>query len=108
MPRHQPGPGGSPAAYQEHRLRTARIPVSYTHLPENDRCEDGMLIIDGLRYHLHPTHLCLKESLAAIAAIRPRRAVLTLSLIHISQAVFLIGGLATAGAGLVARHMEEV
>ena len=36
-----------------------------------------LLIIDGLRYHLHPTHLCLKESLAAIAAIRPRRAVLT-------------------------------
>ena len=26
-----------------------------------------LLIIDGLRYHLHPTHLCLEESLAAIA-----------------------------------------
>ena len=36
-----------------------------------------LLIIDGLRYHLHPTHLCLEESLAAIAAIRPGRAVLT-------------------------------
>ena len=30
-----------------------------------------------MRYHLHPTHLCLEESLAAIAAIRPGRAVLT-------------------------------
>lgn len=36
-----------------------------------------LLIIDGLRYHLHPTHMCLEETLAAIAAVRPRRAVLT-------------------------------
>lgn len=36
-----------------------------------------LLIIDGLRYHQHPTHLCLEESLAAIEAIDPRQAVLT-------------------------------
>ena len=30
-----------------------------------------LLIIDGLRYHLHPTHMCLEETLAAIAAVRP-------------------------------------
>mgnify|MGYP002451786359 FL=1 len=36
-----------------------------------------LLIIDGLRYHLHPTHMCLEETLAAIAAVLPRRAVLT-------------------------------
>ena len=29
-----------------------------------------LLIIDGLRYHLHPTHMCLEETLAAIAAVR--------------------------------------
>ena len=33
-----------------------------------------LLIIDGLRYHLHPTHMCLEETLAAIAAVLPRRA----------------------------------
>lgn len=30
-----------------------------------------LLIIDGLRYHLHPTHLCLKESLAALPPSGP-------------------------------------
>lgn len=36
-----------------------------------------LLIIDGLRYRLHPTHMCLKETLSAINAIQPHRAVLT-------------------------------
>lgn len=36
-----------------------------------------LLIIDGLRYHQHPTHMCLEESLAAIRAIGPGKAVLT-------------------------------
>ena len=37
----------------------------------------GLLIIDGLRYDLHPTHMCLDESLAAIRAIEPGQAFLT-------------------------------
>lgn len=36
-----------------------------------------LLIIDGLRYRQHSTHMCLEESLDAIAAIRPGKAVLT-------------------------------
>jgi len=36
-----------------------------------------LLIIDGLRYDLHPTHMCLDESLAAIRAIEPGQAFLT-------------------------------
>lgn len=36
-----------------------------------------LLIIDGLRYHLHPTHMCLDETLAAIGNIQPRQALLT-------------------------------
>lgn len=36
-----------------------------------------LLVIDGLRYHLHPTHMCLDESLAAIRAVQPGQALLT-------------------------------
>lgn len=34
-------------------------------------------IIDALRYTRHPTHICVDEALAYIAAFRPRRAILT-------------------------------
>ena len=36
-----------------------------------------LLIIDALRYKPHPTHLHLEQTLAYIAEVRPRRAVLT-------------------------------
>ena len=36
-----------------------------------------LLVIDALRRAPHPTHMCFDESLAAIADIRPRRALLT-------------------------------
>ncbi len=34
-------------------------------------------IIDALRYTRHPTHICVEEALAYIAALKPRRAILT-------------------------------
>lgn len=36
-----------------------------------------LLVVDGLRYRLHPTHFCLDEALAAIERIQPRQALLT-------------------------------
>ncbi len=36
-----------------------------------------LLIIDGLRYTEHPTHMTLEEALAAIEAVQPKRAILT-------------------------------
>ncbi|MFB3891789.1 MAG: MBL fold metallo-hydrolase [Phycisphaerae bacterium] len=42
-----------------------------------------VLVIDGLRYTPHPTHLNIPGALAAIAEIRPRRAILT----HITHQV---------------------
>jgi phosphoribosyl 1,2-cyclic phosphate phosphodiesterase len=36
-----------------------------------------LLILDALRYKPHPTHLHLEQSLAYIAQLRPRRAILT-------------------------------
>lgn len=41
-----------------------------------------VLVLDTLRYEEHPTHLSLKESLALIERLAPRRAVLT----HLSHA----------------------
>jgi phosphoribosyl 1,2-cyclic phosphate phosphodiesterase len=34
-------------------------------------------VIDGLRFRPHPTHFSIPEALAAIAEIKPRRALLT-------------------------------
>ncbi|HWP30078.1 MAG TPA: MBL fold metallo-hydrolase [Chloroflexota bacterium] len=42
-----------------------------------------LLILDALRFTPHPTHFTLAESLAVIADLRPRRAVLT----HISHEI---------------------
>lgn len=36
-----------------------------------------VLIIDALRYTQHPTHFSLKEALAVIETVKPRRAILT-------------------------------
>ena len=36
-----------------------------------------MWIVDALRYRPHPSHFSLDEALAEIAAMRPKRAVLT-------------------------------
>jgi len=36
-----------------------------------------LLIIDALRYKPHPTHLHVEQSLAYIAELNPRRALLT-------------------------------
>jgi phosphoribosyl 1,2-cyclic phosphate phosphodiesterase len=36
-----------------------------------------VLVLDALRYTRHPTHFSLEESLAAIAELKPKRAVLT-------------------------------
>jgi phosphoribosyl 1,2-cyclic phosphate phosphodiesterase len=42
------------------------------------RLEDlDILILDALRYTPHPTHFSVSEALAFIAAVKPRRAVLT-------------------------------
>ncbi|MDE2384985.1 MAG: MBL fold metallo-hydrolase [Alphaproteobacteria bacterium] len=35
------------------------------------------LIIDALRYSRHPSHFCLSETLAVIADLKPRRAIIT-------------------------------
>lgn len=51
-----------------------------------------LLIIDGLRYRSHPTHLCLDESLAVIRILQPARAVLT-HLSHDMDYDFLSGKL---------------
>lgn len=39
--------------------------------------ELDLWIIDALRYTRHPTHICVEEALAYIAALKPRRAILT-------------------------------
>ncbi len=36
-----------------------------------------LLVLDGLRYTPHPTHFNIEQALAAVAKIRPRRALLT-------------------------------
>jgi phosphoribosyl 1,2-cyclic phosphate phosphodiesterase len=56
------------------------------YVPDVSRIPDGskellagldVLIIDALRYKPHPTHFCVADALAAIAELKPRRAVLT-------------------------------
>ncbi len=49
-----------------------RIPES--SVPLLDSLE--VLVIDALRHTPHPTHFCLKETLTALALLRPRRAYL--------------------------------
>lgn len=58
----------------------------FAYLPDVKRLPDASLamlsdldalVIDGLRYKPHPTHLCVEEACALIAALRPRRAWLT-------------------------------
>ena len=57
------------------------------YLPDMKRVSDArslellqdvnVLIVDALRYHSHPSHMNLEESLAFIDKVRPNRAVLT-------------------------------
>jgi len=47
-------------------------PASMAELAELD-----LLIIDALRYKPHPSHFSLEETLAVIATLKPKRAVLT-------------------------------
>ena len=53
--------------------------------PETMAKLDGLdtLILNALRHEPHPTHLSLGEAVAIIEQLRPARAFLTLSLIHI-------------------------
>jgi phosphoribosyl 1,2-cyclic phosphate phosphodiesterase len=47
--------------------------------PETAQALGGLdvWIVDALRYKPHPTHLCVEESLAWIARLNPKRAILT-------------------------------
>ena len=36
-----------------------------------------VLILDGLRHHPHPTHMCIAEALEVVRQLRPRRTYLT-------------------------------
>jgi len=63
-----------------------------------------LLILNCLRPHPHATHLSLEESLAYVAALRPRRCLLTHMTHNIDPAVhgrLLPRGVAFAHDGLV-------
>ena len=65
-----------------------------------------LLVIDCLRLRPHPTHMCLEQSLAAVAAVRPGRALLTHlchDIRHADLARRLPSGVAPAYDGLVVR-----
>ena len=53
-------------------VKTVERPSSMTALSDLD-----VLVIDALRYTAHPTHMNVEEALAFIAAVKPKRAILT-------------------------------
>src|SRR5262249_17799974 len=66
------------------RFGDARAQVAFVtdcNLIPNESLEKlrglDLLIIDALRYKPHPTHLHVEQSLAYIAELKPRRALLT-------------------------------
>ncbi len=68
-----PGGDGAPAGALAYCTDTSAIPEeTYAQLTGLD-----VLVIDGLRYREHPTHMTVEQALAAIARIKPRRAYLT-------------------------------
>ena len=63
-----------------------------------------VFVVDCLRLRPHPTHMCLEESLAAIAEVRPKRAFLTHlchDVLHAELEKALPAGVAPAYDGLV-------
>jgi phosphoribosyl 1,2-cyclic phosphate phosphodiesterase len=63
-----------------YRLGTAAYVTDCSRIPPaSQNCLRGLdlLVLSAIRYDAHPTHFTLEQALEAVAALRPRRAVLT-------------------------------
>ncbi|MFQ5481283.1 MAG: MBL fold metallo-hydrolase [Nitrospinaceae bacterium] len=63
-----------------YRFNDAAYITDCKSLPENSKAALrglDLLILNALGFEPHPTHFCLREALAAIAELKPKRALLT-------------------------------